>query len=243
MPALKAYRGGWLVHYQQRGLLVRKKIYVEGVIFDLDGTLIDSTVQHYQATMAVVEKLGGTECSFARYLSLLQHHTHFTMYQNLGVQADEKSIVRAFMAVWLKFSRSITPMPGVYDMLKNLWEKGVVLGLVSGSQQHILRASLQNFNLSHFFDAAYMHGSSEKSLVRKEVAFAELMHTWRIPALRIATVGDMPFEMHAAKKHGMHAIGFLGGLGTQTTLKEAGADYCIRKLSTLADVIHRERNV
>jgi len=222
---------------------VRKPIYAEAVIFDLDGTLIDSTLEHYQATMTAAECLGGTGCGFTRYRRLLQEHTHFMLYQKLGVRADEESVVKVFISVWQNFSRSITPMPGVHEMLASLWEKGVVLGLVSGSQKDVVRASLQNFGLAQYFSAAYVYGSSKKALVRKEEAFAALMHTWHIPPSCITAIGDMPSDVRIARKHGMHAIGFLGGLGTSVTLKAAGAEYCIRKLSTLTKILRRREDV
>ena len=217
---------------------MKKPIYTEGIIFDLDGTLIDSTFQHFQAAMAVVEQLGGTPCNFSRYRNLLEHRTHCTLYQELGVRADEAAIVKSFISIWPDFSTTITPMPGVYEALQSLWGEGIVLGLVSGSQKDAVHAALHNFGLANFFNAAYVYGSSKRALVRKDDAFAELMYAWRIhQPERITVVGDMVTEMHAAKKHGMHAIGFLGGLGTRAMLQNAGAECCIRKLLTLAKII------
>src|SRR5512133_2314499 len=118
-----------------------------GLIFDLDGTLLDSFQAHFQAFMAMFARLGypvTEETFFAHYSpNWLETYEGLGLPRELWQQADE---------VWMQEATSRPPQlfPGVPGLLERLAAR-YPLGLVtSGSKQRVLNDLERNGIRQHF---------------------------------------------------------------------------------------------
>lgn len=118
-----------------------------GLIFDLDGTLLDSFQAHFQAFLAMFERLGypvSEATFFANYSpNWLETYERLGLPRELWQQADE---------VWMEEATSRPPLlfPGVDSLLARLSAR-YPLGLVtSGSKQRVLN-DLERNGIRHHF--------------------------------------------------------------------------------------------
>jgi len=121
----------------------------KALLFDLDGTLLDSFPVHFAAYQATFARFGVhlTEEHFLATYSpnWLQTYETLGLPRQLWEQADE---------YWLETARQLqpAPFPGVVEALGRLWE-AFPLGIVtSGSKERVLR-DLEGSAIGEFFQA------------------------------------------------------------------------------------------
>lgn len=126
-----------------------EKQKLEGVIFDLDGTLIDSATLHFRVYQKVLAKFG-------KYFTREQYQqayspNWFVTYSRLGLSDDLHDSANQ---LWLEFASQETPrlFPGAYDLLERLFER-FPLGLVtSGGRDRVLH-DMEAVDIAQFFSA------------------------------------------------------------------------------------------
>jgi pyrophosphatase PpaX len=121
------------------------------VVFDLDGTLLDSLKTTFLALDHAVSPRRGHKLAIKDLVHLLRH----TDTEILGMLLDE-SLVEPAMQDYLDFYRSpsghIAPFDGVTDLLRDLRSAGVPLAVVTGRGRRSLDILLQLSGLSDLLE-------------------------------------------------------------------------------------------
>jgi HAD superfamily hydrolase (TIGR01509 family) len=195
---------------------------MQAVVFDWDGTLVDTLGALYQANLSVLEAIG---LPFDETL----YRRHYApdwrlLYSRLGVPADRldeanEHWLRAFDA-----GRLGDPFPGTPQALARLRSSGLRLGLVTAGHRdvvgpQIVRAGLDRLiEVRVYGDDLPVHKPDPRPL---RVALAELGFADR--PWEAAYVGDAPDDMRMARAVGAVAIGVTSILGEPGELRAAGA--------------------
>lgn len=196
------------------------------VLFDLDGTLVNSQegitkgVQYaLREYMGIQESdLDSLRCFIGPPLALM-----FDAKYHIPAEHIEPTIEK-----YREYYDSIgmnecALYPGVREILQHLREKGYTIGLASSKPEHNCRGILENLGVAEYFD--YIVGASrgpkrrEKVLVLKE-AFRRMDVT---DLSEVVLVGDTKYDAIGAEKAGIVCIGVTFGFGTREELLEAGA--------------------
>jgi phosphoglycolate phosphatase len=119
--------------------------------------------------------------------------------------------------------------PGLADALEAIDDELIV---VTSKPHALAEPLLRALGLRSRFAAVFGPSLAE----RAEPKSATLARALREHAPR-ALVGDRSFDVHAAREHGICAIGVLWGIGTETELRAAGADTIVRTPADLAGVL------
>lgn len=195
---------------------------MEAVVFDWDGTLVDTLAAVYRANEAVFAAI---DLPFDEPLYRLHYAPDWRlMYRRLGVppeRLDEAS------EHWLR-SIGTAPLaeafPGTVDSLRSLAAAGVVLGLVTAGHRSVVDRQLDATGLGAlvpvrvYGDDLPVHKPNPRPL---RVALSELGVADRPAAA--AYVGDAPDDMRMARAVGVRGIGIASVLGTPEELLAAGA--------------------
>ncbi|MDD4873159.1 MAG: HAD family phosphatase, partial [Kiritimatiellae bacterium] len=130
---------------------------IEAVLFDHDGTLVDSEPTHWNLWKAILPKYG-VEVSEDEYrqcylgIPASREAELIVQKHSLPVQpgdlAKEKEVVlRDFLA-----TRSFPLMPHVFETLTFFKNRNLKLGVVTGAARTDVKHTLKTYGLSHFFD-------------------------------------------------------------------------------------------
>jgi len=214
-----------------------QKPCLRGVLFDWDGTLIDSYHAETSAYLAMFKEMG-----IAWGIKELERHYSPNWYQvyraaklprKLWNDAD-----RAWRAHYAKHQPQL--IPGVRRVLQAV-SRQHELGLVtSGDRDRVVR-QLREFRLTRIFSARVCSGDT---LMKKPhpAPLRLALRQMELEAACCVYVGDAPQDVEMARRAGMRAIGVLGPFPTEKRLRAARPEFLIESLEELPDVLTRLRD-
>lgn len=175
---------------------------LNGIIFDLDGTLTDTLPLCINAFRESLESLAGRSFSDDEITSTFGPSEEGTI--NALIPEHYEEGLRRYLAA---YDRLITdgygPFPGIVQWLERLKSSGMKLGLVTGKGPGSTKLTLSRFHLANFFD--HVATGSPTGPVKKE-RICELLQLWRLAAREVAYIGDAPSDVIAAQAAGVWMI-------------------------------------
>ncbi len=193
------------------------------VVFDLDGTLVDSRPGILACFRHAFDALN-TPCPPDDVLEASIGRPFRSAWGNLLNTTDERRVEQAVGHYRERYGTTglyeATVYPGVFELLASLESRPVYIVTLKATPY--AQRVVEHFSLAQHFRA--VHGPSVAGLPdNKTELLAQLLARERItgPAVMI---GDRADDILAAKACRMHAIGVLWGYGSESELTEAGAD-------------------
>ncbi len=180
---------------------------VKAVIFDHDGTLVDSEPTHLQAWRAVLESLGH-RLSRTEYQQNLSGKPTITSAQwlqsrfNLDIPAADLFQRKRDKLRKMLSNRAFPLMPGAVDLLKQIQNAGLPLALASGAIGDEVQHSLRYHALQPFFGGIATGSDVERNKPYPDV-YLLAARRLGIPACHCCAVEDSDSGQQAAMAAGM----------------------------------------
>ena len=196
------------------------------VLFDLDGTLVNSQEGITKGVQyALREYLGIEEPDLESLRCFIGPPLALMFDQKYHVPAEKiEPTVKKYREYYDEIGvHQCELYPGVEEMLQSLHRKGYVIGLASSKPESSCIEILKHKKIDGLFD--YIVGASmgperrEKALVLQE-AFRRMNVT---DMHEVVLIGDTKYDAIGAKKAGIDCIGVTYGFGTREELVESGA--------------------
>jgi len=205
-----------------------------GVLFDWDGTLIDSYHADSQAYLAMFREiglnwgLGELETNYSP--------DWYTVYRAAGIPKERwdeaDSLWRAYYAKHP--SKLIT---GARRVLQRLARRHA-LGLVTSGDRVRVTGQLRKFALTRVFRARVCGGDTpEKKPHPAPLRMA--LQQLKMEAEECVYVGDTPEDVEMARAVGMRAIAILGPFPTEKRLRATKPEFLLKKLEDLPALLER----
>ncbi len=196
------------------------------LVFDLDGTLIDSVYQHVMAWNSALRKANID-------LSVWRIHRRIGMSGGLFVRAlarelghaisDElvETLQRDHAEAYIETADTVRPLPGARELLATLTENDVPWAIATSGARPVASAGMRSLNVPE----------NVPVITRNEVAHAKPnpdLFVAAASALEMSpqatfVVGDSLWDMLGARRAGALGIGLLSGGYGREELIEAGA--------------------
>ena len=188
---------------------------VQALLFDLDGTLIDSKRDLVQSVNATLRELGRAELSEDLVASYVGSGAPALINRALGAAAsahEQQSALNFFLAHYdehkLDFTREY---PGVRVTLEKL--RDVPMAVLTNKPVNISVRILQGLRLAEFFRAIY-GGNSFATKKPDPLGANTILKELGIPAAESALVGDSEVDVQTARNAGMISAIVNFGFGT-----------------------------
>jgi beta-phosphoglucomutase len=179
-----------------------------GVIFDMDGVLVDSTEAHYQAWNAIGQEIGHPYPKDI-FLKTFGMHNRQSMPIWLGRDASESEmawIADRKEALYRKNARAtLQPIPGVVPLIKALAADGFKLAVGSSGPAANVAMALAVLGVQAFF-SALSTGDEVKEGKPHPAIFLNAAKKLNLEPSHCAVIEDAPQGVEAAKRAGMVAI-------------------------------------
>ena len=179
------------------------------VLFDLDGTVVDSGAIILASMRHATREVLGREYSDEELLqSVGGPGLEAQMAAIAPDRADE--LVRVYRVHNELLHDELEACAGMQDVLVRLKEEGRRLGVVTAKRRETVALAFRHVPLGHLFETVVGGDETERHKPHPEPLLLAAERMGASPG-ETAYVGDSPFDVRAAKAAGMHAIAVTWG--------------------------------
>ena len=214
-----------------------KKIAVDLIVCDLDGTLADSLPDLAVAANYACRHLGLPERSPQEIAGMIGGGEQKFMERLVGPdhQALAADCLELYLDYYSRHSGDQTRLyPGVPETLENL--SGKKLAVLSNKLQRLTEQVLKTLGIARFFTAQYGGGRGLPLKPAAEPLLALIRDLGVTPA-RTLMVGDKPADVATARGAGAPIAAVTYGYGDLASLKSANPDFLLARFAQLLDIV------
>ncbi len=202
----------------------------KALIFDLDGTLIDSLTDIALCANEVLKRLNLPTHEIDDYKKFVGGGALVLIENCTPEDSSEELIEKAleeFKEVYdEKLQGNTKPYEGVYELLEELKNKNIKIGVLSNKPHKFTLKYVEEFFNSHNIIEA--HGQKKEIPPKPHPLGAiNIANSFNLPCENIYFVGDSDVDMQTAKNAGMIAVGVSWGFRGTEELIENGADFIV----------------
>lgn len=200
---------------------------IKGIIFDLDGTLIDSLADIATAANAVLEQFGFAVHPIQDYRIFVGDGVNVLMERIVPGQELTDEFKMKFLLAWKKeyskqWNVQTLPYDGILDLLNELKKGDYRLGVLSNKPQEFTQACVAEFFESDLMKPVW--GLCEDRPKKPDPKGAlEMASEWGLAPEEILYVGDTSTDMQTAVNAGMWPLGVSWGFRSKDELLAHGA--------------------
>lgn len=222
-----------------------KKLNVAAVIFDLDGTLIDSIDIYFRIVEDALKRLDLPPVSRSKILAAAESEDFkWELVLPQEVQDRKENIIDQAWAVINEiapqmFADDLDIFQGAGGILKMISARGLKIGLVTSTQKHYLETKmlpLKNAGVDKLFEVIITSDDVKQRKPAPDPLLACAQQLELKPA-NCVYVGDTTTDMQSGKAAGMRTVGVLTGFDDYESLKKERPDAIIDSIANLTEVL------
>jgi HAD superfamily hydrolase (TIGR01509 family) len=212
---------------------------IKAVIFDIDGTLVDSVDLHAQAWKEAFEHFG-KKIPFDEVRQQIgkggdQLMPVFFSKEELDRFGEEMEKYRGDLFK-RDFLPRVRPFPHVRDLFLRIKKDGKRIALASSAKEEELQVYKRIAHIEDLVEEESSADDADKSKPHPDIFKAALKRLGDVEAAEAIVVGDTPYDAEAAGKIRLRTIGVLCGGFPEAELRAAG---CIEIYKNPADLLAR----
>jgi len=212
---------------------------IEAVIFDVDGTLVDSVDLHARAWQEAFEHFG-KQIPYERVRSQIgkggdQLMPVFLSKEELEEFGEQLEKYRGELFKRQYMSR-VRAFPKVRELFERIRRDGKRIALASSAKGDELETYKKIAGIKDLVEEETSKDDADKSKPHPDIFEAALARLGDLPAHDAIVVGDTPYDAEAAGKAGLRTVGFLSGGFPEADLRAAG---CVEIYDDAADLLAR----
>lgn len=194
----------------------------DAVLFDLDGTLVDSRVAYSRSMNHALGAVGLPTHPPEELHRYLGPPLHQTLLEHLDVPAElVEQIVALYRARYAECGLQESVLfAGVDELLRSLHGR-VPLAVATSKVATIVAPLLSHFGLLSLFDFVAAPSPDAVNEPKAETVASALAGLGG--PTRAVMVGDRCYDVEGAREHGIPTVGVLWGVGGEVELRDAGA--------------------
>jgi HAD superfamily hydrolase (TIGR01509 family) len=197
---------------------------VKAVLFDVDGTLVDTSYLH-AVTWWEAFAQAGHEVPMARVHRAIGMGSDQILDALLPGDRDKDAdadIIAAHSALYSVYWSRLRPLPGAADLLRACKRRGLAVVLASSADEPEFAMLREALDAEDAIDAATFSGDVESSKPAPDLVEVALDKVG-VPPEQAVFTGDTVWDVEACQKAGVPCIGLLSGGVSRDELTSAGA--------------------
>lgn len=215
---------------------------LRAVLFDLDGTLIDTPGVIVETTQAVLAAMDRPPADPAAVRAGIGLPLVEALAGLLGVQASSAAAEEAVERYRERWRAQVSPrvrelrFPGAVEGLQALRARGLKLAVVTGKTQAGADGTVEAAGLRPFFDFVGGHDAAPRPKPHADLALLALARLQVAPGEAVL-VGDAVLDLGMARAAGVRSIAVTWGAQPEETLRAEGPDWVARSVPELFEIL------
>lgn len=213
---------------------------VRTVIFDLDGTLLNTITDLADAGNKVCRDHGWPEHTVEEYTAMVGHGMANLVMKFSPAECREPEQIEATLAEYMAYYSAhnmdqTAPYPGIPELLARLKDAGVQLAVYSNKADAPSQALIE-----HYFPGVFdlVRGKVDGVPIKPDpVGIRGVMEELGADAETSLFVGDSSVDVRTGHNGSMRVCGVTWGFRSRESLVEAGADVLADTVEELAQVL------
>ncbi|MFH1262023.1 MAG: HAD-IA family hydrolase [Pseudomonadota bacterium] len=203
------------------------------IIFDLDGTLVDSRLDLTHSVNAALRDLGLPLKTPEQIIGMIGNGTRALVERAVG--GERQQFERAFSIFTKDYGEHLLDhtklYPGAREALARL--EGKKLAVMSNKRQRFCDAILRGLDVDRLF-AMIQGGDAPHGKKPNPAPLLEIARRLGVPPARACMVGDSPVDVAAGKAAGMRTVGLTEGFTPAGQMATTGADLLLSTIAGLS---------
>ncbi|HOO31989.1 MAG TPA: HAD family phosphatase [Thermotogota bacterium] len=191
---------------------------IRGIIFDMDGVLIDSEPMYREVNRGMFEKLGFSisEEEYSEFVGTTDVDMWTTLKNRFGIKKSiaELNEIREGEHMTFFSEAELVPMTGIGELLTFLNKKGLRLAVASSTDEKLVHLILEKIGIRDLFDPIVCGNQIEKGKPEPDI-FLKAAELSGLRPEECLVIEDSKNGVTAGKKAGMTVVGFQSDDGTQ----------------------------
>lgn len=208
--------------------------YPKLVIFDWDGTLVDS-IDTILAGFRLVYERHAHPCPSAEEVRATIGLPLAVAFEQLSPGLPTATMVTVYREYWFDPGRPTSPwVDGAVQTLDWLRSKNILCAIATGKSRRGAEHELELLNANSHF-AALRSADDAQAKPHPDMVH-QILQELKVEPREALVVGDSPLDLQMARSAGVQAYGVLGGVGS---LPELSQETPLAVISSVAELSHR----
>ncbi|WP_455392521.1 HAD family hydrolase [[Eubacterium] cellulosolvens] len=225
---------------------------VQGIIFDLDGTLIKSVVDFPKMKRSMIEFINGLAVSSPEYTVIqttneIIHDFNQRMTDQGLAEPERNRILVQISEILTKVEfenlDKVELLPGVKEFIEMCWENKIKMGILTRASREYLDAALEQTGIKKYFSV--LLSRDEFTLLKAKphrYALDYTINEMAVPPEFILFVGDHELDYNCAKQGNIRFVGVLSGAYDETRFQKLGCEVIVQNFHELVELINSLNN-
>ncbi len=200
---------------------------LKGVIFDVDGTLVDSNDAHAESWVDTFAE-AGYDVPFDKVRPLIGMGGDKLLPRTIGVSRDsdegKKLLERRGELFRKKYLPQLRSFPGARELVLRVKRDGLKAIVATSAKDEELKGLLKAAQVDDLMEEKATASDAKHSKPDPDIVHAAIEESG-IPAQQLVMIGDTPYDIEAAGKATLRTIAFLCGGWESNALKGAAEIY------------------
>lgn len=212
---------------------MRGKMKYKAVLFDLDGTLLDTLEDLADSMNAVLWQMNSPVHPPSSYKLFVGEGVEYLVYQALPADQRQPGTIKKCVALMRteyakRWANKTRVYPGIEELLEELASREIKISILSNKPDDFTKAIVQKLFPKQPFEVVLGSHSSRPKKPDPKPAL-EISRKCSIPPDEFIFLGDTKVDMQTACSAQMYPIGALWGFRMRDELLASGAKHLIQK--------------
>lgn len=206
----------------------------KAVLFDLDGTLLDSSRAITDAIKNVLEARG-ISCDLVKVAEMISEpleNIFAVLAPNLSAEEVWKLVLEYRRYYIVHHLERTAILPSTRMLLQRLKVRGYKLGIITGKYREPVVDALDHFGISEFFDVVVTGYEVKNHKPAPDIVF-EAANRLGVSPEECVVVGDSPIDIEAGKRAGSLAVALLSNTHSRAQLESAKPTVIVKNLEAI----------
>ncbi|WP_261805839.1 HAD family hydrolase [Lapidilactobacillus luobeiensis] len=174
---------------------------IKNVVFDIDGTLIDTERAYMEALLDVLNQQHGWDHTYEQVVTIYGIPGYDGLIQLGFPEKDVAGLLDEWHQTFNDYKHLVQIFPGIINTLKTLQEYPVEIGVVTSKNEYDMTNDFKARGLETYFTNIVTADDTEKHKPNPE-PLLKMIERSQIPAEETLYIGDTAYDMQCAHRAG-----------------------------------------